>query len=74
MNVSKCSSCGRAIVWATSPNGARMPVTARPVTTYTLVEGELMAPPNAVKVEAEDKHYISHFVDCPNAAQHSTKG
>lgn len=60
-------------MWVTSPTGARMPVTAKPVTVYTLDEGELLSAPTAAKHETEAKLYISHFVDCPNASQHSKK-
>lgn len=89
-DVSACSSCGRAIIWAFSPNGARLPLDARPVVMYYLDESK---PPNAIPVTAEvlrgpsdlfaqagvgveaevvqPKVYVSHFVTCPNAAQHS---
>lgn len=64
MNIVKCSSCGRAIVWALSPTGARLPVDARAVTVYRLEdEGQQV---NAVKVDHEAKIYVSHFLTCPN--------
>lgn len=52
-----------------------MPVTAKPVTVYYLDEGspEDRHSPDAVKAEMDAPVYISHFVDCPNAAQHSKK-
>ena len=75
MNTAACSSCGRAIIWVTSPNGKSMPLTARPVTVYAIDEGspDDRHTPDAVKVEMGSKVYISHFVDCPNAAEHSRR-
>ena len=71
---SSCSSCGRAIVWAISPNGARLPLDARPMTVYAL--DAATDPPKAVKVldvatdgppvELPAPLYISHFVTCPD--------
>lgn len=89
--VAKCSTCGRAIIWTTSPNGARLPLDARPVTMYYLDDA---VPPNAIAVTAEvikaptgparmlfateiepepttPRTYVSHFVTCPQAAEHS---
>lgn len=71
-HVAACSSCGRAIIWTTSPTGARLPLTAKPVTVYTLDESA--EPPNALRRMlplGSAPAYISHFVDCPNAAEHS---
>lgn len=83
-DIAKCSSCGRAIIWATSPSGARLPLDARPAVMYYL---DAASPPNAVRVTAEvirpptglfdeaqaevPKTYVSHFLTCPSAAQHS---
>ena len=69
-----CSSCGRAIIWATSPTGARLPLTAKPVTVYMIDTGgpDDTYTPDAIKADG-GPYYISHFVDCPNAAQHSRK-
>jgi hypothetical protein len=86
VNIAKCSSCGRAIVWATSPLGARIPLDARPAVMYYIDE---QAPPRAFAVKAEiikrpdlfsepttetPKTYVSHFLTCPNAADHSKGG
>lgn len=73
-DVSKCSSCGRAIIWAASPNGARLPLDARAATVYYL---DAANPPNAIPLkidiagEGDLKKYVSHFITCPNAAEHS---
>lgn len=50
-----------------------MPVTARAVTAYTIEDVAGTGSLQAVKHEAPEPIYISHFVDCPNAAQHSRK-
>lgn len=73
MNVAACSSCGKPIIWTTSPTGARLPLTAKPVTVYQIDEEHSRAmntTPDANKLEG-GPFYISHFVDCPNANQHS---
>ena len=77
--VSPCSSCGRGIIWTTSPSGARLPLDARPVTVYQIEEDDVY--PGGVgaldyqkqinDIVPGTKLYVSHFVTCPNAAQHS---
>lgn len=82
--VAKCSTCGRAIIWTTSPNGARLPLDARPATMYYLDDA---VPPNAIAVtaavikppagffetetETTPRTYVSHFLTCPQSAEHS---
>ena len=65
-NVSACSSCGRAIYWAASPNGARLPLDARPVTVYHI--NEQYDPPRAERMgdPLEGHVYISHWLTCKN--------
>jgi hypothetical protein len=62
-----CRSCGAAIIWAETVNGKKMPLDAdpaeRPNGLFRL-EGD-----KAISVSGEPV-YISHFVTCPNAAQH----
>lgn len=73
----KCSTCHRDIIWSISPNGARLPLDARPVTAYRLVEPDILRQgdaPQAVKVEDVVKVYVSHFTTCPQAAEHSRRG
>lgn len=69
----RCRICDRAIIWSTSPNGARLPLDARPVTAYRILTDT--EPPDAVAVQAlaepDAKLYVSHFLTCPQAAQHS---
>ncbi len=72
---SKCKTCGRAIIWTKSPTGALLPLDARPVTVYTLgwTTDTLSATPLQREPGAEPM-YVSHFLTCPQAAQHSHRG
>ena len=72
MRFAECSSCHRAIIWTTSPIGVKLPLTVRPVTIYEIDTGgpEDQHSPDAAKVRG-GPYYISHFVDCPNATEHS---
>lgn len=85
-NVSACSSCGRAIIWTVSPSGARLPLDARPAVMYYLdnavptpnaipVKAEVIkAPAVLFAAEAmleETRTYVSHFLTCPSASEHS---
>ena len=70
-----CSTCGREVIWAVSPTGARLPLDARAVTVYCLSDRD---PPDAMEVICEtpigdlaNKVYVSHFLTCPQASQHS---
>lgn len=83
--VAKCSTCGRAIIWAITPTGARLPLDARHATFYYLDGDDV--PPNAIPLTAEVMRgpkdlfgaaapetphvYVSHFLTCPQAAEHS---
>jgi len=74
--VAKCSTCGRAIIWTTSPNGARLPLDARPATAYYLRSEPGDPTPHAepLKVEIAGRSlrlYVSHFMTCLRAAEHS---
>ncbi len=61
-----CGSCGAAIFFARSRNGAPMPLDAVPVMRVVL--------------QGDDGHaqivktYSTHFATCPNAAQHRKEG
>lgn len=70
-----CSSCGAAIEWATTENGKRMPVDAKPLTlplpgVFRLRWTPGNPVPLAVSVKREEGFYNSHFATCPNAASH----
>ena len=73
-----CRSCGAAILWCETTGGKRMPLDAKPAKTIVL-DGD-----GPRSVAAGDQHpaplarvidgYTSHFVTCPNAAQHRKRG
>lgn len=53
----KCRlGCGTDIIWVKSEKGARLPLSAKPVRVYNIVEGV---------GELHAVGYVSHFVDCP---------
>ena len=74
MEVAKCRSCGRNIVWATSPTGAALPIDARAISPYVLrQDGD--GPVRAVKANVPGESiYVSHFLTCPQADLHSRGG
>ena len=85
MSAATCSTCGRAIIWATTSIGSKLPLDARPAIVYRLEGPD--ADPRAVAVKQTaviaaadlfgEEHeegvsvYVSHFLTCPQAAQHS---
>ncbi len=58
--------CGRRIIWTVSPDGARLPVDARPITAYHLAQaGDRIQASRWSDLEpALGKVYISHFLSC----------
>lgn len=77
--VARCSmqGCGAAIIWTTSPNGAKLCLDSRPVTVYFIDDAEppnaKPAPvkrrkpgPNGEEVIEDVKVYISHWLTCKN--------
>lgn len=79
LEIKKCRTCGRDVIWTTSPSGAVLPVDARPVQphVYAIVIDSDVGP-RAVKVQgvidcdwrAEDALeadvlFVSHFLTCP---------
>lgn len=80
--VSRCRSCGAAIIWATvTPSGKTMPVDAEPHPEGTVrwhqdggnvvevLGGELLATVREIGAAIGAMHR-SHFATCPNAAAH----
>ena len=65
----KCAGCGKAIIWARSEAGAKIPLDA--VAPVYFLDGREEGPaglPHALRAETT---YVSHFATCPNAAQFS---
>ena len=72
---STCRSCGARIIWA-EHGGERIPLNATRVRLYEIHE----PPGRAIARTMVDEGarpllgYVSHFVSCPNASQHSKRG
>lgn len=79
LELAKCRTCGRDIIWTVSPAGARLPVDARPVDphVYAIVLDADVGP-RSVKVQAvidcdwrtedaleADRIFVSHWITCP---------
>ena len=67
--MSKCRSCGAAIIWCKTANGKAMPVDAEPVKDGNLcvTNGVAHAPTEA---DGFGPRFKSHFGECPHAAKH----
>lgn len=74
-----CRSCGASIVWTLTDSGKRMPVDAEPTDGGNVFlwrkDGEVRAMVlgalDTVRTELDNgKRYTSHFVTCPDAAEH----
>jgi hypothetical protein len=57
-----CKSCGAAIQWVKTPVGKAMPLSVASKAKRIVIDDEGIA-------QVVDT-YVSHFADCPNAAQH----
>jgi hypothetical protein len=70
----RCRSCNAEIIWAVTENGKRIPLDVAPAERPTgLFRLGAIVPdfnaPRAIAAGSEPV-YLSHFVTCPNAAQH----
>ena len=67
--MARCSSCGAAIMWVIMrESGKANPLNLIPEKRI-VITGQTVRGPKAEVVDS----YISHFVTCPNAAQHRNK-
>lgn len=80
--MSACRSCGAPIFWAITEAGRRMPVDEAPVPdgNVTVIEDDSDAGVPIVRVLGATRDlfasgplYVSHFVTCPDAAEHRRK-
>ena len=78
----RCKSCGAAIAWATTKEGKLIPLNHTRVRTYFTVlrdDGTMEAVEHRQYDDEKQRDevclsYVSHFVSCPNATQHSKGG
>lgn len=77
--VSRCKSCGALIRWAKTESGKNIPLNPEPVLGGNIAltpAGEAVVL-NTETVEQERAAgrpcYVSHFADCPAAAQHRNR-
>jgi hypothetical protein len=79
--MSVCQSCGASVTWVlTEATGKRMPLDPEPVDNGNLqiVASRSGGPvvryvgqtPKGYVAAKDGPRYVSHFVTCPNAAQH----
>ncbi|HKQ57981.1 MAG TPA: hypothetical protein VJY35_08940 [Candidatus Eisenbacteria bacterium] len=65
----KCQGCGADIFFAITPNGARMPLDAKPVPgLYNLLQPDASGQDRCAFA---GKGYTSHFTTCPKARDFS---
>lgn len=78
-NVTRCSTCRADIIWAVTPGRKRIPIDAEPIAggNIRLYGGKgapiaRVAEPMADMFDDTDDgvRYQSHFVRCPDAAEH----
>ena len=75
MQVAKCRSCGKPIIWAVAEKGKRMPVDAEESEAGQFFLDDSEDPPKAFFGRGElPAGYTSHFATCPNASQHRKGG
>jgi hypothetical protein len=80
--MSRCRSCGAPIMWATTVNGARMPLDDEPVPGGTFVLSDPTpgayaptalhySPPDDPPLPGmpEPPRFVSHYATCPDADQ-----
>ena len=73
---SECTSCGAKIIHANQPGRTgTIPLNARRVRAYVLNDDGSRTVASQVVVEVDgaesDLFFVSHFLTCPNASQHS---
>ncbi len=67
-----CSTCGRPIFWAATDSGKKIPIDASPLGDVRRANVVLLDGLAKVVRHGEGTH-ITHFVTCPNAAEHRKK-
>lgn len=74
MKLTTCSTCGAPIFWRRTAAGKRMPIDADPAAGGNIIldaDGVTCSVQPGLFAQAEGKpRYQSHFVTCPDSAQH----
>ena len=72
MQIAKCKSCGKEIFFARTVNNKIIPINAQPCDDGNIViENEVaLVVREGIDLFEDRPKYKSHFVDCPQAAQH----
>lgn len=65
--MANCKSCGAEILWVKTENGKSMPLSVA-----TKEKRWINQPAIDAERGFQVDTYLSHFSDCPNAAQHRT--
>ncbi len=66
MSAKQCKSCGKPILWATTPAGKAMPLDAESETWWLLEGGVAIGESRCRGVVV----HRSHFATCPQAGEH----
>jgi len=66
MSTKNCKSCGKEIIWATTPAGKTMPIDAESETLWLLEGGVGICESRCRGVIV----HRSHFATCPQADEH----
>ncbi len=82
--MARCKTCDREIVWVKPETGSDLPLDARPVDAYLYFDDGMKAAPalhvaiggssETAPLKTLGPLYVSHFLTCPQAAQHSKQG
>ena len=68
MNASRCKSCHRAILWAVTEKGRRVPLDPEPTPEGRfMLEGETAINIGQAHLADGIPRYDSHFASCPHA-------
>lgn len=74
--MSRCRSCAAEITWVKTTAGKMIPLDVEPVDqgNIVLVDGRAVVTGQATLLGDEGPRYVAHFVTCPDADEHRSKG
>lgn len=66
--MSKCRSCGAEILWAVTESGSKIPLSVESQERrFTVHRYGGAREGDDVRIAKNEKTYVSHFADCPDA-------